>query len=377
MIHKIAVVADVSLGYGSPQILSITKSLLEEFPAARGLIIEPDQLLHPLSARTFSRCNVKRIFTNTNIYSNQWKIEYIRKVAAEVNRFHPDIIVYVGSVMLCKIHDYLRYPKPISVIYFLEMPEMYSFGNAYQTILNNLDDYADILLHPEINRMNSCMSFFPKLNIPQYVVYNASKSFDPSEVVASNELNGRILYQGTISRESTFADYYFDAQVQKMPIDIYGAISGEESTKFELTQKFTSMLHNAQYFGYINSECLAQRRKYYSYGIISWNPINANFKFAAPNKLFEYIGSGVVPIAAPHPQCQYLIKKYNCGIVLHDWSFDSFFDGLQYAMLIYGTPIYETMRQNCLKAANEELNWDVQIAPVMKKLQELAANRTN
>lgn len=375
MIQKIAVVADVSVGYGSPQIISIMQSLLREFPEAEGLIIEPDQVARPPIKRKSPRLGIKRIFTESDIYTTQWKIEYSRKCGELLEKFKPDIIVYAGGVMLCTIHDFLPTPKPLSVVYFLEMPELYSFGHVYHSILNHLNNYCDMLLHPEINRMTACMDYFHGDYPPQFIVYNTSQTSNADEILPTEQRNGRILYQGTIDRELTFADYYLDPKVQRYPIDLYGLVEGREPGKSEIAEKFACMSKESRYLGYVKSDVLAERRKYYAYGIISWNPVNENFRLAAPNKLFDYIGGAVVPIAAPHPQCQYLIKKYKCGILLDDWGFDAFLRGVQYAMLIYGTPVYEEMRQNCIRAAREELNWDTQMIPIMKKVRELAAQR--
>ena len=376
MIRKIAVVADISVGYGSPQIISIMQSLVKEFPSARGLLIEADQVVRPPIKRNQSNFDIKRIFTNSETHSNQWRIEYVRKVAKLLNEFKPDLIVYAGGLLVCKIHDYLTRPKPLSILYFLEMPELYHLNGAYRAILNNLQFYADIILHPEVNRMEACMHNFRSSYPPQYVVYNASSKPSTPQFISHEDLNGRILYQGTIDKELTFADYYLDLRVQKLPIDLYGLIEGKEPFKSSLMQDFAAMIYESRYLGYVRSDILAERRKYYSYGIISWNPVSENFRLAAPNKLFDYIESGVVPIAAPHPQCRYLIQKYKCGILLKNWSFDAFLDGLRYAMMIYKTPLYQQMRENCIKAAKEELNWDAQMKPVMQRLHEIIAQRS-
>lgn len=374
MIRKIAVVSDVSVGYGSPQILSIMHSLLEEFPEAEGLLIEPDQVIRPPIKRKHTRFRIFRVFTRCEMQTRQWRIEYPIKCGEVLQRFKPDIVIYT-SIILCPIHDFLPSPKPLSVAYFLEMPEWYHFGQTCHFILSHLNRYCDLLLHPEINRMESCMYSFRDLHLPQYVVYNTSEFSCAEDILPLNQCNGRILYQGTIDRDLTFADYFISPEVQKYPIDLYGLIEGPNEAKNELTEKFAAMTKESRYLGYVKADVLAELRRWYAYGIISWNPVNENFRLAAPNKLFDYIGSGVVPIAAPHPQCKYLIKKYNCGILLSDWSFEAFLNGLRYAMLIYGTPAYEEMRQNCIRAACEELNWDTQMVPVMKKLRELAAQR--
>ena len=376
MIRKVAVVSDVSVGYGSPQILSMMYALLETFQSAEGLLIEPDQIVRPPIRRDHPRFHISRVFTKLDTFNSQWRIEYPKKCASILRTFKPDILVYAGSIILCPIHDFLPSPKPLTVAYFLEMPEGFQFGHVYPSILSRMDQYCDLLIHPEVNRMKACMKFFRKEQLPQYIVYNTSHLAHEVEVWPAAQRNGRILYQGTIDEDLTFANYYLSPKVQSYPIDLYGLIEGcDAERKAKLAARFAAMTNESRYLGYVDADKLAERRRQYAYGIVSWNPVNDNLRFAAPNKLFDYIGSGVVPIAAPHPQCKYLLEKYNCGILLRDWGFDAFVEGLRYAALIYGTPLYEELCQNCIRVSRAELNWDTQIRPVMKKLQELAVQR--
>lgn len=59
-------------------------------------------------------------------------------------------------------------------------------------------------------------------------------------------------------------------------------------------------------------------------GIFLLPPTNANYKFALPNKLFEYIQARLAIVISPSEEMQNLVKKYNLGAVSTDFSPESF-----------------------------------------------------
>jgi hypothetical protein len=89
--------------------------------------------------------------------------------------------------------------------------------------------------------------------------------------------------------------------------------------------------------------------------------------------MFESIAAGIPPICTPHPQCVEIIRKFDCGIVLDDWSAESVFAGISGAHDIFGTARYHELVANCRKANRDELNWEHQfalLAPFLKPASE-------
>jgi glycosyltransferase involved in cell wall biosynthesis len=122
----------------------------------------------------------------------------------------------------------------------------------------------------------------------------------------------------------------------------------------------TEGVHSGDASGVVASSELARLRKAYCYSIVAWNPDNENQLYAAPNKFFESIADGIPPIAAPHPQCKLILDRYRCGILMGDWSFDSFTRAIRKAMDMLGTLDWEDMVSNCGRAVAAELTWDAQ-----------------
>ncbi len=66
----------------------------------------------------------------------------------------------------------------------------------------------------------------------------------------------------------------------------------------------------------------------YDLGLFVLPPTCFNYLHALPNKFFEFVQSGLPVIVGPSPEMAVLVKKYQIGLVLHDWEAESLRDGL-------------------------------------------------
>lgn len=355
-------ISNVSLGYGSPQILNLVKSIVDYYGSSDGLILEPNQPQRQAQKNTFNNMEIKRIYTSQLPWSEQWKIEYVRRCARIADEIKPDVLILIDAITLPIIELIKEKPKKI-IYYSLEMAEYFGLDEATNYLLDVIVKDADLILFPEENREKEFLKQFPKAVSKAEVIMNC-----PSIRLESKggKKNGKIIYQGTIDKQLTFSEYYLKKKVNKYEIDMFGLIEGEGKTEIE--NQLMKGDGNVSYMGYVDNAQLAKIRSLYSYGIVNWNPINKNFLFAAPNKLFEYISDGVVPIAAPHPQCEKIIHKYDCGVLMLDWTFKSFCKALKYAMKISGTEQYMRLQRNCKLAYQKELNWEKQVSKVYQYL---------
>ncbi len=127
--------------------------------------------------------------------------------------------------------------------------------------------------------------------------------------------------------DNTNAVFFTNPSLKHYGIDIYGNFAGSKASL--LAEGFSGLNGRVRYYGYLENDMLKQLRPYYAYGIVMWAPVNENQYYAAPNKFFEYIADGVVPICTPHPQCKKIIEKYKCGLLFSDWSYESFYKRLR------------------------------------------------
>ncbi|ATD31834.1 hypothetical protein BHM04_11845 [Macrococcus sp. IME1552] len=89
-------------------------------------------------------------------------------------------------------------------------------------------------------------------------------------------------------------------------------------------------------------------------GVVLTKPVSANYKYTISNKFFEYIHAGLPIIASPVPEHEYLLNKYNIGILLEEVTPNNIYKAVKY---LYDNPeIYKEKKENVLKA-RELLRW--------------------
>jgi len=203
--------------------------------------------------------------------------------------------------------------------------------------------------------------------VPSKVVFNAR----PAAISAprpADERNGRVLLQGSLSAELTFIDYLSRRSEPEPGIDVFGYAFDHDRAYGILRDSALAARNGFSYGGLVSSHRLAELRPSYAYLVVMWNPLTFDALYACPNKFFEAIADGVPPIVAPHPQCKEIIEKYDCGILLRDWSLEAFLEGLQKARDIYGTPRYQELVNNCRRAMASELSWENQFESIVPQL---------
>lgn len=359
---NVACVSDISLGYGSPQIIFLLRSLKEYFRCSgRPLAVEINQPERPPVHAHFPDIEFARLYTRIHPHSSfQFgKAEYVIAAARLLNERRPEILV-IPNTFCVPVLFKLKYRPRLVLYYVLEMPSAYGFDSEEHGLNVAIRDKIDLLVHPEQNRAAAYLRAFPYQHLPNVIVYNVSP-LQSQPPVPPSQRNGKILYQGTIHDRHTSGGYYLDPAVQRIPIDLYGLLEGYNEPWKQAMRAMTGMV---QYRGYVSGSVLQRIRRQYSYSIVFWYPTADNTLYACPNKFFESIADGVPPITAPHPQTKMLTKRYQCGIVMEDWSLGSFTQALQQAVSLIGTPAYDRMVANCRRAHEEELNWETQFRKI-------------
>lgn len=352
--NLVVCLSDVSIGYGSPQIPKLVEFLSENYDA-NSVIVQPYDALKAEKEPFTKNLTLRTIPLSSHPHTRTGRKEFLKKASEIVEQLKPDVLIICGTFSLPILFQINSKPKFV-IYYYLE--SIITYGRCDIEMNKEIAQKVDLIIFTEENRAVKFGELCGFQNIPFCVIYNCVNDSN-TELIPLDKRNGRIIYQGTISKD-TAINYYFNKKIQSFPIDLYGNI---HKTKYG--KKLLSLHDNVKYGGYIDSEKLSQLRKFYTYGIVIWLPVSQNNLYASPNKFFELIASGVPPIAAPHPQCKMLIKRYDCGLIMQDWDFNSFYQLIRLAMDYYKTKEYEKMVNNCLKAVREELNWDTQ----MKKLK--------
>ncbi|MDR3609092.1 MAG: glycosyltransferase [Ignavibacteriaceae bacterium] len=94
--------------------------------------------------------------------------------------------------------------------------------------------------------------------------------------------------------------------------------------------------------------------------------LSLSYYYALPNKLFEYIITGVPVFASNFPQMVNIIDKYKVGEYISPENPIEIKEALQ--KLIDDKDLRKTFRNNCLKAAME-LNWEKEIEKLFSQIE--------
>lgn len=350
---SVLMLSDVSVGFGTPQVISITKSLCDYFDA-RGLILEPDQPERPPVPLGFDNVDTKRLYTSNHPYSYSGRVDFCLQALAEIERMKPDVIIFsafqgIGAILKMK-------HKPKLLIYYgLEHTD----GQPLLLELFPLiADKIDIAIFPEETR---ALIDAPRLKLerkPNLIIYNGS-SADVTPLPA-HVRNRRIFYGGLIHPKLTYGDLYLEGPLDDYPIDMFGLIDGFEDTTQTL-KNLAVRKSRVSYNGYVKGgQELLSILRHYHYSIVMWAPVRESFQYAAPNKFFDAIQAGVPVITAPHPMCKRLVERYGCGIVLDDWSLDALKKALEECRVAPLRGDYAEMVEERMPIARRDLCWDRQ-----------------
>lgn len=364
--YDIVAVSDVSLGYGSPQVVYFMRSLAEHYER-QALIIEPDEPQKKPYQPAYPEIEIERLPSVTHPHSTAGRIDYTSRAAERINQLKPRVLVLFCTYSLPVM---LRLTcKPEFVIYY-SIESILAYGRNDVKLNRMLADRLDLIIFPEEQRARLDTRRCGFGRQPIAILYNAS-SLPQLEPLEPQWRNGRILYAGTLDAERTMAGFLTTPESSAFPLDIYGHIRGSGHELLERDLKALS--DNARFLGYVDSLTLSVVRQAAAFALTLWAPLNENQRFASPNKFFEAIADGVPPITTPHPQMRMLIERYECGILMTGWDYPAYLQALEAVMALYGTPAYRRMVENCRNATVQELNWGSQFEKVRRLLPNLSS----
>lgn len=360
--NRVAAISDVTMGYGTPQLPRLTRSVAEHY-GTEGWILEPVQPELPPRHHLFPPLRLERCPSTAHPHTPLGRQEFLWRASLRLNQLQPDVVIVCCTFTLPVLFR-LRY-RPRKVIYY--SVESIPFYGPFDEEMNRYaGPLVDLVIFPEENRARNEVGRYGFHEAVRLVLYNATNPRSVPPPLPAAGRNGRILYAGTLSPEQTYANYYLQPELDGMPIDLFGPLKFLQPGGRD--QFLRALKSGIRYRGFVDAAELSTVRRPYLASIVLWNPSNENQHYAAPNKFFDSIADGVPPIAAPHPQCQRLIERYGCGLLLENWDLSSYRAGLKKMLQLAATPAWERMVDNCRHAVERELNWDAQFAKVRAHL---------
>lgn len=199
-------------------------------------------------------------------------------------------------------------------------------------------------------------AYTKKYNIPFAVIRNL-----PATSVA-NHRTGKIhgiperpfiLYQGALN-QGRGLEYAIRAMKSIPEADLVIAGSGDIVDSLKKLAKEVSS-ENVLFTGRIPLEELPALTAQASLGISVEEDLGLNYRFALPNKLFDYIQAKIPVIVSNLPEMRSLVEKYNIGLVAENHDPD-------YLATAFRTALFDRERRDYwrqgLEIASMELTWE-------------------
>ena len=172
--------------------------------------------------------------------------------------------------------------------------------------------------------------------------------------IPSNQLI--VLYQGIIV-VGRGIETCFKA-VKKMD-NLYLVIlgGGEHIEQFKSLSKEMKINDRVFFVGKISQDKLLNYTAGAFAGLSLIDDISINNHYALPNKLFEYVMSGLPVIASNLPQMKKIVLEYDIGAVIKESNEDELVEVLN--NWCNDQSLYKTKKENCIKAS-ATLNWETE-----------------
>lgn len=147
-------------------------------------------------------------------------------------------------------------------------------------------------------------------------------------------------------------------------IDFFGFGEMEEELRQfarELRVETSVVFH-----GKISWEQMPKNARKYRAGLVLFEPDSVNYRYAAPNKFFEYVMAGTPVIASDIPTFRDFISEFEVGVLVDPYSEAEIARAIQ--TLLLDEKKWTRYHRNCLRA-RKVWNWETQ----EEKLNELYA----
>ena len=360
---RLLCLTDVAPGYGSPQLQHLTASLADKLGGADVRLLSPDEKNRPSRELIYDGFETTRVATFLPPHDKAFSIEFNRYIVDVIREWKPSMIIAANGWVLPSV---LRCAdQPFSLIYYmLESLSHQKHGIGDWTVPFNCDAFrrADIVVTPERRRLNNDIEILnvqPKRSVELLNV----GARDDREAVPHDMRERAVIAAGSIGPESL--SQYLLALSHDIPVTLAGPTNTPAS--IALLEELQRARHIA-FHGLLPASTVFDMRANHAYSLVMWAPSDINQIYAAPNKFFESIAAGTPPICAPHPQCREIIERYDCGLIMSDWSQKAFLYSVGEAMDIFdkSPERYAELVENCKRATREELNWESQMEKFSK-----------
>jgi len=353
---KILGICDVSVGYGSPEIAAIMHDLANCDWVSGAQLIEPDEPDRPPIPNAPHAFQIRRIDgTGLPPQSLSWTRHFVAESAKIVNWESPDILIIFGGAVFASLALLKKRPKCIIYFAYEQIADLPAETlAAHRALLPDMD----LVVTPSIRRLihdATLLDVWPREVHSIRNVADVAYPHVPS-VQSADIRNAEIIWCGSLDRTRTFAGHFLSPELSDIQFRMFGRLRDLDGLGAAL-----AAAPNITHHGLVDAVTLSSAVASAAYSVVWWNPANSfGHLHLASNRFFTAIQLGTPPLCGPHPQCLEVARRFDCAIVMDDWSRDAFIAAARRAMDMFGTDAYAAMVSRCADAREHGINWPAQ-----------------
>jgi len=131
-----------------------------------------------------------------------------------------------------------------------------------------------------------------------------------------------------------------------------------------------SLGERVKFWGFVAMEHLAEITRQARIGLSLEEDRGANYRYASPNKVYDYIQSGLPVLVSDLPEMRALVEQYQVGAILPFVQRNPMTLANLLLEMLQDQQAFDEWRQNCQIAA-KELNWETEKEKLLAIYQEL------
>jgi glycosyltransferase involved in cell wall biosynthesis len=196
--------------------------------------------------------------------------------------------------------------------YFTEVPEL-----VHRPGIKKIWELLEKSMVPKIKYAytvcNSIAKVYEKkYGVPFYVVRNMPYAAKIKADIKKTDNSKIILYQGAVNIGRGLKQAILSMQfIENAKLVIVG--EGDIKPELETLVKKENLQHKVEFKGRLSIEDLADITPNADLGLSIEEDLGLNYRYALPNKLFDYIQSQVPVLVTNLPEMQAIVKQYNIG----------------------------------------------------------------
>jgi len=321
--------SNVTLGYGSPKYIYFMEKAYSLKIFKEIISYEPYEKQRPFFEL---RKNFKRSIIGQGLANLTGKLglsksyRFERHIKKSIQSFlHSFVIIKSALLSYCRpLFIVTTFESPLFGLFSKNTIFLQNFSEIWEEIdnvstkpsrcssflLNRYYVNASYLVAPQEDRLAIAATRY--VNSKGYLIHNVPRYTDFEKPVLTTDKK-RILYQGRVSDDSLGSKILELAE--SLPEDVEFHLAGLVNKNY--VEQVEDLIEKGKltYHGYLDWKSLDALRKTCNIGLVSWSDNTLNTKYCAPNKLYEYISSGMYVICFDNYSLKKLNQQFDFGFI--------------------------------------------------------------